>query len=193
MTESKKLNRGLVTLNVLLIVVFFVVNIRMTIIPEAPAGFQISSLIAVFALTAAFNYLIGKYEKTNAIYYKAYVALLMFTELVSLVGVSVEVNDVIQLTISALTFSFSVIMFAGRDLGKKFSLILCFAFIAVCIVEIVYGVAFAQKVLLEEAALDSATIKTMLYGKLLSRLLFGMLLTIMTYGKYLDKAERGTN
>lgn len=123
MTESKKLNRGLVTLNVLLIVVFFVVNIRMIIIPEAPAGFQISSLIAVFALTAAFNYLIGKYEKTNAIYYKAYVALLMFTELVSLVGVSVEVNDVIQLTISALTFSFSVIMFAGRDLGKKFSLI----------------------------------------------------------------------
>lgn len=193
MSESKKLNKGLVILNGLLIVVFFAVNIRMLIIPNIPSPYQISSLVTVFALAAAFNYFISKYDKSSAKYYKAFVALIMFSSFVSLVGVGTKSNNVIQLTIVALQFSFTVIMFAGKDLGKKVSFAICFAFIAVCVFEIAYRMFFAQNVLFEELALESSVNMVLMWGKLLSQLLSAVLLTVMTYGKYLDKEERGTN
>lgn len=193
MSESRKLNKGLVLFCALLIIAFFVVNIRVLIIPEIPATFQICTFISVFALTAAFNYFIGKYDKSHAIYYRAFTVLLMLSELVALVGISIVEDDIPQIIISTFAFAFAVTIFAGNDLGKKFSLALCFAYMAACIAEILYCVYTARDYAFLQLVLDFSTINLIVWCKFLSRILFSILLTIMTYCKYLDKEERGTN
>lgn len=182
MLETKKLNKGLVIVNVILIIAFFVVHIWVLVTQVQAPATQIGSLISIFALVAAFNYLVGKYEKSSAIYYKAYLALHVLVRLITLISVGMLSDNPGLLVINALEFCLAVILLVGKDLGKKVSMILCFVLIALCLVDV--PVAFAARP-------ENAVVLRVL-GNGLSSLLCAILLTVMTYGKYLDKATRGT-
>ena len=144
-----------------------------------------ASVLKIVALGFATYYIFEGYEKDAAKYYKSFGICFILAQIASLIGTildDVRLSDAKMFTIiPALVLICLLILVFAKNLRKAGSLVLCGILVVLNVITICS---------LEIWSAEATFI--VLYGTIFSRLLLACLYGIMTYAKYLDKAERGT-
>lgn len=173
---DKPIYKVILILNLLFIaagVVFSVIGIANA---DMNATRIISHITAIASLVFAAFYILSGYRKNAAKYYKVYGALLAIVFLISILSASVNSRGSIGTMVASLSLVLVLVLLLSENLGKAKSLILCGLLVIINVVLLAIGQnATATTVIAKLVKIDLVC----LYG-------------IMTYAKYLDKAERGT-
>ena len=140
---------------------------------------MLSALFNIVALLAALYYIFGGYTKDSAQFYKVAGFFLALSQIASIAYAGTAGEAYYRLILGALILSVTVTLLCSSNLGKKKSLTLCASQIALSLLLVAGSIA------------DSSFLAV--YDNLFVRLILLCLYGIMTYAKYLDKAERGTN
>ena len=173
---DKPIYKVILILNLLFIaagIVFSVIGITNA---DMNATRIISHVAAIACLAFAGFYILSGYAKNAAKYYKVYGALLAVIFIVSILSGSV--NSGIPLGIMTMILSLVVVLvlLLSENLGKTKSFALCGLLVIFNVVLLIGGQDMSvTSIITKLVKIDLAC----LYG-------------IMTYAKYLDKAERGT-
>ena len=174
---DKPIYKVILVFNLLLIVAAVVLTI-IGICGEGGTPRIISAIFRLAALLFAGFYILFGYSKDAAKYYKIFgimymlvIVLGMISGIFDTTSVPIIICDVlIVIGILALTFA--------KDLGKKISFI-------ICAVLVLLQIALTVLIYFEG---DPTIVKINMFIGIDLACLYG----IMTYAKYLDKAERGT-
>ena len=174
---DKPIYKVLLVLNLLLIVLGVVTSVRLFF--SSSEWLLIAyRAINIVALVFALFYILYGYTKNAAGYYKTYGYLLFLSILITSITAFQRTTKNLTIISCAALIIVSAILAFGKDLGKKNSFILCGVLVLGELVNsyAVYNLYGLQKTF-ETCAINLVIV--CLYG-------------IMTYAKYLDKAERGT-
>ena len=144
---------------------------------------RVSAALGLLAVLAAAYYVFRGYSKHAAKAYKAFIGLFALHHLSMVLGLGVTSQVNVQLILEAITFWLILLLFLAKDLGKTGSLILCAATLLLSLVALGLEAAVPE----EEVVLGVLRL-----GRATARMALAWLLLLMTYAKYLDKAERGT-
>lgn len=148
----------------------------------AERSFNFACIFNIVALLSAMHYIVRGYTKDSAKYYKVFAGLFALSSLVSLLYMYVDAEDTLfQVASTAVIFGLIIILAVAPNLGKKRSLILCGIAIVIRLADLIVAF-FTVK--------ESAWPLWMIYMSYFSQLVLAVLLGIMNYAKYLDKAAR---
>ena len=137
---------------------------------------QVACLLEFAALIYAAYYILSGYSKDAAKYYKTYSYVLAVALLLALAAISKNANDYLVSLLVTLQFAIVLVLGLSKDLGKKNSMYLCYAYLLVCVIG--FALSFAGGL--------------MTIGYSVVQLIFAIVITVMTVAKYIDKAARGT-
>ena len=172
---DKPIYKVILVLNLLLIVAAAV----LTFIGISGEGVTttriVGAIIKLAALLFAGFYIVSGYRKNAAKYYKVYGTLYMITVIF---GTITCLNNVPSVICNILIVLGTVALVYVKDLGKTKSLAICDALLLLQIVIAIF--------------LWTNDIPTISKNNIFMSLDLTCLFGILTYAKYLDKAERGT-
>ena len=176
---DKPIYKVILILNLLFIAAGVVLCVIGIISPDANATRIINRIVAIACLIFAAFYILNGYTKDAAKYYKVFGALLVIKYLAGIL--SGATNSGIPFSIMATTLSLVLVLvlLLSENLGKTKSLVLCGVFVIFRVVFLLYSII-------------KSDISTMLIMSNIVNLDLACLYGIMTFAKYLDKAERGT-
>ena len=143
----------------------------------------VTASLSAFATIAALTYVFTEYRKKSVGFYRAFLLLFAAAEISTVVGhaltaepklVSVVLFSIAATLLAALTF--------GKDIGKVCSFMFCFVIFAANVAELLFGI------FQPEEGTD------LILGIILaiSGIVLSLLLAIMIFAKYADKAARHT-
>ena len=138
---------------------------------------QIASALSMVSLALAAYYIADGYTKDAAKYYKVFAGFFSVASLAVFVSAALRADSPVASLTSGVTFVLIATLFLGKNMGKFTSLLLC---------------AFAALIRVAGLALTLAfSLDPMVIVRTAIPLLLTLLLWLMTYAKYLDKADRG--
>ena len=179
---DKPIYKVILVLNLLFIaagIVFSVIGITNA---EMNITRIISHIAAITCLVFAAFYILNGYTKNAAKYYKVYGALLASIFLISVLSGSVNSRSSIGIMAASLSLVIVLVLLLSENLGKSKSFVLCGLLVIINIVFPIYVIT----PMMARGSSDYSLITPLVKIDLVC--LYG----IMTYAKYLDKAERGT-
>ena len=170
--------------NILCILVCDIASVKDIIDPASTPFMQVGGACSIVALLAALYYILMGYSKNASAYYKLYGALYALSALVSIFNVSHNNQATVYTTVlSALVFAFVLVMTLSRDLGKRNSFIICGLTFACAAIQVVLG--FVDIPATNEE-------KPLIIIRLVAGVVMASMLGVMTFAKYVDKAQRHT-
>ena len=137
--------------------------------------FIVSGFFNATSLIYALFYIIEGYQKNASLYYKNYGILLAISQAISLAIVSVYNPTVTNIIVVGLELFAILGIVLNEDLGKNKSFILCLLLI------VLNGISIF---------ISSKT--NISYCNIYCKFTLTLLLSILTYAKYVDKESRGT-
>ena len=137
---------------------------------------QVVCLLAFATLIYAAYYILSGYGKDAARYYKIFTFVLAAVLLVALAAVGKNTDRYLVSLLLTLQLVLVLVLGLSKDLGKKNSMYLCYAYLLICVIE--FAMSFSG------ALID--------IGFSAVELIFAIVMTVMTVAKYIDKAARGT-
>lgn len=149
--------------------------------PSASDWGKMNSAVGVIALCFAGYYMAKGYSKSEAKFFKIFAYLYALNELCTVIGSAIGTDDRFPLIISIGGLILSLVFAFGKNLGKVISLILVAAIFIIQAVSVEYAVVKAA----ENVMFGSLSVVNLAIMVVLSAMLF-----VMTYAKYVDKAER---
>ena len=177
---DKPIYKVILVLNLLFIAVGLVFCVMDICVSADKVCRVVASVLKIVALVFATYYIFKGYEKDAAKYYKSFGICFILAQIASLIGTILDDAKMLAIMPAIVLICLLVLVFV-KNLGKMVSLILCGILVVLNIISICS---------LEIWSAEAAFIA--LYGTMFSRLVLACLYGIMTYAKYLDKAERGT-
>ena len=145
----------------------------------------ISILVNIVALVLGLIYLAMSYKKNAASFYKAFMWILVISEVIESVSISSTftptVADIFRININLVLFT---LIAGAKDYGKKNSYLL-----ALCLV--VFNVYTVLNVL-PTAGNFNIDANLVIFDRI-GQLMLAILASLMVCGKYIDKDARGTN
>ena len=175
---DKPIYKVILVFNLLLIAAAVVLSIIGICGEVATAIRIISTVIRLLALLFAGFYILSGYSKDAAKYYKLFGIVYLLSTVLGLISCISNTPTVLSVICYVLTIIGILALAFAKDLGKTKSFI-------ICAVLVVLQIALTVSVYLQA---DPAIVKINMFISIDLACLFG----IMTYAKYLDKAERGT-
>ncbi|MBQ0026352.1 MAG: hypothetical protein KBS79_03165 [Lachnospiraceae bacterium] len=173
---DKPIYKVILILNLLFIAAGIVFSVSGIANAEMNTTRIISHIMAIACLAFAGFYIISGYRKNAAKYYKVYGALLAVIFLISILSSSVNLRGPIGIMAASLSLVIVLVLLLSENLGKTKSFVLCGLLVIINIIDFILLQDMSANVVITKSI---KTDLTCLYG-------------IMTYAKYLDKAERGT-
>ena len=134
--------------------------------------------ITSVALLSAYVYLFGGAKKAEALYYKIFMICFSVSEL-AMVALSTE-QGVIWNVISAACYGMVVVLTVRKDLGKKWTSVLCSGVLMIR----AFGAGLNLYALIKNGDLSGV--------QSVAELILALVFAVCVYGKYLDKDNRGT-
>ena len=176
---DKPIYKVILILNLLFIVAGIVLSVIGIAGPAANAFKIISRIVAIACLVFAGFYILGGYTKNAAKYYKVYGVLLAIKYFAGILSGSTKSRTPFGTAVITLSLVIVLVLLLSENLGKTKSLVLCGLLVilraVILLPPIIKGIISINFIITNLVNIDLAC----LYG-------------IMTYAKYLDKAERGT-
>ena len=185
-TENK-LYKTILIVFLVLIAAGLAVSAQAVVNEESDAWTRISGAFIMFALISAGHYLLEGYAKNAASYFKAFLALFSAALFTSMIAIAVTSTNGFPILLCGLAFGVVLALLLSKDLGRKYSFILCAAVIVCTLASLVYSIV---RVL--NGAIVGKVLPTTVIGSNASRLILACVLGVMMYAKYLNKAERGS-
>ena len=182
--ENRKYLSGLHgAFSVIGIVLYTVSFIRMIIDGVVPIGLT-SIVLNMVALTVGLIYLLKGYKKEAANYYKAFMWILVVSELLEAVAriSSLGTTRTFDIFTCILPFAFFLLLAGAKDYGKRASFILSIALLLSMILQIIPAFAFVRNI-------GPAYIYVVI--DFIGQFAIAGITVIMVCEKYLDKAARG--
>lgn len=136
-----------------------------------------ASCVQLLALLSALFYCLYGYKKDTAIYYRTFMALYAFSEIMRIVTFS-SIGNSFKTTLLAIIFGALCVLAEAKDLGKKRSVA-------------IGSIVFVMSVMLP---LYNVFIGKAIWGGIskYSDIVLSIILCLMILAKYEDKAERGS-
>ncbi len=177
---DKPIYKVILILNLLFIVAGIVACVIGIASPYADAYRIISRAVSIAVLAFGGFYILSGYTKDAAKYYKLFGALYAVKLILKLLSGIVHAGTPLGIMLGVFSLVFVLVLLLSENLGKQKSLILCGLLVIVGVVVFVIS-ALDAKYQTASAVIEGIVNIDLacLYG-------------IMTYAKYLDKAERGT-
>lgn len=175
---DKPIYKVILVFNLLLIAAAVVLSIIGICGEGATATRIISAVLRLIALLFAGFYILSGYRKGSAKYYNLFGIIYMFSVVLEIISCLANTAFAMDIICSALIFIDLLALTCIKNLGKSKSFVLCGILVLLQIV-------CAVLVYIES---DPIIVKIEMFMGIDLACLFG----IMTYAKYLDKAERGT-
>lgn len=148
----------------------------------------LESILIIVALVSALFYIFLGYKKDAAHYFKLFLYLFALAQLVSIVNATFNPeHTTLSVALAALTYAPVLILASAKDLGRRVSLILCGIVIAVYLF-IFVGAAFTYPGSLR----GDTSFGTFVLIRDGALLLLSLIMGVITFAKYVDKAERHT-
>ena len=173
---DKPIYKVILILNLL----FIVAGIVFSIIGFTNANMNttriISNIADIACLVFAAFYIFGGYTKSAAKYYKMFGVFLAVRFFISVLSGSVNSKPTLSIMVATFSLVLILVLLLSENLGKTKSFVLCGLLVIIQLVLLIVG-------------------KDKSVGFIISNLVrqdLACLYGIMTYAKYLDKAERGT-
>ncbi|MBQ0026153.1 MAG: hypothetical protein KBS79_02135 [Lachnospiraceae bacterium] len=175
--------KAILVLSLICILGGIVLSIQAITDENACTGLQVGSLFALGALVFAAYYVFAGYTKDAAGFYKVYTGIFGLSLLVALIDAIVEGTHALGISCTAIALAIIVVLLFVKNLGKTVSLTLCVVLLAACAFVLVNFIG----------ANDGSPIGilNMLHSIVLMILAFMQF--VITFAKYIDKKERGTN
>lgn len=174
---DKPIYKVILTLNLLFIATGVIINV--TNFDTSNTIRMLYRIVDIVSLLFALFYILYGYVKNAAGYYKIFGYLFVLSKVITTISAFNPPTPVITYVTSAVALISTLVLAFVKDLGKKLSFVLCGALVLIELINcgLVYSYygTFAWVIKTRAIDLDIAC----LYG-------------ILTYAKYLDKAERGT-
>lgn len=179
---DKPVYKALLIVNLFLIAVGLCLTELELFYKETPAFLKVSMALALCALLFAVYYIFSGYAKSAAAPYRVYVALFAAASVAAMVGIGTDDGGVGLLAVAGAELALLLTLLLGKNMGKTASMILC-------------GLLFAFNLitaLLFAATADLTGMTNLLVvGRSAVSVFLSVQLWLMTYAKYLDKADRG--
>ena len=180
---DKPLYKAIVIIN--LVFIFFCLFSNAAFLADdtgAERSFNFECIFNIVALLSAMHYIVSGYTKDAAKYYKVFAGLYALASVVSLLYMYLHADaSLFHFAATAVVFGLIIILAVAPNLGKARSLTLC---------GIVIALRLADLILAFFTVTESAWPLWMIYMSFFSQLVLAVLLGIMNYAKYLDKAAR---
>ena len=183
--EKKPIYSVLLTICLIVSGLLAAINIVSIVSPETSIWIRISSVLVVLALVAAIIYIAKGYSKDMAWAYFAFLICYIGGLLFSLINSAVLSHNIFSIVIAAIVYGLVIAIAVSKDLGERNSMMFCGIIVLLCVIKFVENSAKHSIISPENDALG--TILSIRYA---SQLLLAILLTVITYAKYLDKADR---
>lgn len=177
----------LVILNTILLIPLLALSYGNVCDSSADWYLRISSAFAMVAMIAAFYYVVMGYTKEHAWAYKAFLISYIGSALFSLYNSAQNSQNMLSVVVASLVFGLIIVIAVSKDLGKAKSFLVCGAIIVLCAVKLADTVVRHPGTWFGGTAFGS-----MLLIRYISQLLMGIMLTLMTAAKYVDKRARGS-
>ena len=175
---DKPIYKVILVFNLLLIAIAVVLSVISLNSVGATATRILSTVTKLIALLFAGFYIVSGYVKDAAKYYKLYGFLYMLSILIGLIAKINNGASTTDVICNVLLFAGSFALVFVKDLGKTKSL-------AICAILVIIQIPFVISDIIDG---DPTIVLINAFMCIDLACLFG----IMTYAKYLDKAERGT-
>ena len=179
MEKKSSFQVAVMAFELVMIFVAVVGNIYLVLLNGIEPSVRFCAGVTIVALLSAFIYLFNGATKDEATYYKIFMAFFALSEL-GIVALASSAG-MLDSVINAVCYGLVIIMAVKRDLGKKISLILCAAIVAIRI----YGVV--------EMFLPGSHLGALNIIHAIAELVLAVVFAACVIGKYRDKARRGTN
>ncbi len=177
---DKPIYKAILVLNLILIAAGIVICLFGIFSSEANVVRVLYRLLIIAALIFAAFYIFKGYTKNAAKYFKIFGLLYIYVHLLAIISGTTNGIHADTTVICAVALAVIIFLALSENLGKQKSLICCGLLFAIKIFAVVYTFV-----------MDSAPIASLL-TRFVDLDLAG-LYGILTYAKYLDKTERGTN
>ena len=175
---DKPIYKVILVFNLLLIAIAVVLSVISISGSGATTTRLVSTIIKLASLLFAGFYIVSGYRKNAAKYYKVYGILYMFSIVLTLIACIKNTSSTLAIICNTLPVIGILALVFVKDFGKTKALITCAILVLLQIV----------CVILANAEGDPTIVKINIFMSMDLACLLG----IMTYAKYLDKAERGT-
>ena len=176
---DKPIYKVILVLNLLFIVAGVAICAIGMASPDANLTRILFRVSAIACLVFAGFYIINGYTKDAAKYYKVYGALYAVKHLMGILSGSAKSGTTFGIMVLALSLVITLVLLLSENLGKTKSFVLCGLLVILGVVLLVHS-------------LSQGNIPTILIMSNIVNVDLAYLYGIMTYAKYLDKAERGT-
>jgi len=172
-TKNTAYNAFVVIL-IILSIVALILNAAAMVNGEENLPVQICCLFNIAALIYAAYYIFSGFSKDAAKYFKAFGVIFAL----ALVAALAAADGYLMTLLAALSLSAVIILTFGKDMGKKASFIAC-------------GILLVLTVLFYIASLSSNAAFAV-RSMTVTGIVLSLLLGVMIYAKYADKAQRGS-
>ena len=176
---DKPIYKAILVLNLLFVVAGIVLSVIEIISGNSDVTRMLTLVASIACLAFATFYIISGYTKDAAKYYKVYGTLLAVKFLLSILSSSITSAPTFGIMVIAISLVIVLVLILSENLGKEKSFILCG-------LHVILGVALLV------FALSKGNVSIIYIISDIVNIDLACLFGIMTYAKYLDKAERGT-
>ena len=141
----------------------------------------VAASLSAFATVAALTYVFTEYRKKSAPFYRAFLLLFAAAEVAVVVRHALEAEPrLIPVVLFSIAATLLVTLTFAKDIGKSCSFVFCFAIFAANVAELLFGI-------LEPIEGGDVILSIILA---VSGIVLSLLLAIMIFAKYVDKAIR---
>ncbi len=144
-----------------------------------------TTLMVMVMLLTGVLYLVHGYKKNAAVYYKAFIILMVLVTLIdfitNMVCTAMNVLLIIRCTLFAIKIILLLLLAFGKDLGQKKSRYILYVIVALDIAGIV-----VMFIIMSDTGFDFSLVGA------IAALVADVTLGIAIHGKYADKASRGS-
>ena len=182
MNDKRKLSPVLIWISGILTVASAALLIRLLIKENVSFVHVVEIVSDIVASAVAFFYICRGYTKEYAEEYKTCMLIAAINALAVAVIATTEKTSIISLVMCIIAFGDIVILAFGKDLGKKKSTICCIVLVLIRLAGFI--ASFIPS--------DGGAILNPARTLIIAQIALAILISLVTYAKYLDKDARGT-
>ena len=187
MEKKSSLYKTLLIISLILLVPTAVVSVQNVIGSSAgdDVFLRFSGVLSILAAIVGIYYIATGFKKEHANAFKIYMACYVLSLLTSLISAGSYGTELLPLILTSIMFGLSLVLFLGKDLGKRNSQIYCS-------IIVILAIGLFLQVLISHmfVANGGDAYGTMLAIRQSSNLVLSLVLAVMMYAKYVDKTSR---
>ncbi len=186
MEKKSSLYKTLLIISLILLVPTAVVSVQNVIGAAGDDIFlRFSGVLSILAAIVGIYYIATGFKKEHANAFKIYMACYVLSLLTSLISAGSYGTELLPLILTSIMFGLALVLFLGKDLGKRNSQIYCS-------IIVILAIGLFLQVLISHmfVANGGDAYGTMLAIRQSSNLVLSLVLAVMMYAKYVDKTSR---